>query len=51
MTQYNLRQGIQKFGDQGKQAVMTDLQQLYDRDVMEAVSKSNLTNDKRRGAL
>jgi hypothetical protein len=51
MTQYNLKQGILKFGDKGKQAVMTELQQLYDREVMQAVSKSDLTYDKRRGAL
>jgi hypothetical protein len=30
MTQYNLKQGIKKFGDKGKQAVLTELQQLYD---------------------
>jgi hypothetical protein len=29
MTQYNLKQGIQKFGDKGKEAVMTELQQLH----------------------
>jgi hypothetical protein len=51
MTQYNLKQGILKFGDKGKQAVMTELRQLYDREVMQAVSKSDLTYDKRRGAL
>jgi hypothetical protein len=34
MTQYNLRQGIKKFGTKGKAAVMEELQQLYDRDVM-----------------
>jgi hypothetical protein len=51
MTQYNLKQGIQKFGDKGNQAVMTELQQLYDREVMQAVSKSDLTYDKQPGAL
>jgi hypothetical protein len=51
MTQYNLKQGIQKCGDKGKQAVMTELQQLYNREVMQAVSKSDLTYDGRRGAL
>ena len=33
MTQYNLKQGIKKFGDEGKAAVLIELQQLYDRDV------------------
>jgi hypothetical protein len=37
MTQYNLKQGIKKFGDKGKEAVLTELQQLYDRAVMEPV--------------
>jgi hypothetical protein len=30
MTQYNLKQGIKKFGDKGKEVVLTKLQQLYD---------------------
>ncbi len=30
-TQYNLKQGIKKFGDDGKAAVLVELQQLYDR--------------------
>jgi hypothetical protein len=29
MTQYNLKEGIKKFGDEGKQAALTELQQLY----------------------
>jgi hypothetical protein len=51
MTQYNLKQGIKKFGDKGKQAVLTELQQLYDRAVMEPVHKSDLTPEERKGAL
>jgi hypothetical protein len=51
MTQYNLKQGIQKYGEKGKQAVMTELRPLYDQDVMEAVNKDNLMYDERRGAL
>jgi hypothetical protein len=39
MTQYNLKQGIKKFGDEGKQAVLTELRQLYNRDVTEPASK------------
>jgi hypothetical protein len=30
---------------------MMELRQLYDREVMQAVSKSDLTYDERRGAL
>jgi hypothetical protein len=51
MTQYNLRQGIKKFGDSGKAAVLVELQQLYDRNVMEPVMKSDLTPTERKGAL
>jgi hypothetical protein len=51
LTQYNLKQGIQKFGEQGKHAVMTELRQLYGREVMEAVSKNDLTYQEQRGAL
>jgi hypothetical protein len=51
MTQYNLKQGIQKFSDKGKQAMMTEPQHLYDHDIMQAVSKSDLTYDERCGAL
>jgi hypothetical protein len=51
MTQYNLKQGIKKFGDLGKAAVLTELQQLYDRDVMRPVNKCDLTPAERKGAL
>jgi hypothetical protein len=51
MTQYNLKQGIKKFGDNGKAAVLVELQQLYDRNVMEPVMKSDLTPAERKGAL
>jgi hypothetical protein len=51
LTQYNLKQGIKKFGDQGKAAVLTELRQLYDRDVMDPVNKYNLTPAERKGAL
>jgi hypothetical protein len=51
MTQYNLKQGIKKFGDQGKAAVLVELQQLYGRDVMRPVNKYVLTPTERKGAL
>jgi hypothetical protein len=51
LTQYNLKQGINKFGDQGKAAVLTKLRQLYDRDVMDPVNKYNLTRAERKGPL
>ena len=50
-TQYNLKQGIKKFGDQGKAAVLTKLQQLHDREVMSPVNKYNLMPNERKCAL
>jgi hypothetical protein len=46
MTQYNLKQGIKQFGDK----VLTEIQQLYDHDVMRPVYKYNLTGEERKGA-
>ena len=51
LTQYNLKQGIRKFGDAGKAAVLVELQQLYDRKVMDPVNKYDLTAEERKGAL
>ena len=51
LTQYNLKQGIKKFGDTGKVAVLVELQQLYDRRVMEPIDKYDLTAEERKGAL
>jgi hypothetical protein len=51
MTQYNMRQGIKKFGEHGKQAVLAKLQQLYNRDVMDPVNKYDLLGEARKGAL
>jgi hypothetical protein len=42
-TQYNLKQGIRKFGDDGKAAVLVELQQLYNQNVMSPVDKYDLT--------
>jgi hypothetical protein len=51
LTQYNLKQGIIQFGERGKNAVLDELQQFYDRDVMEPLDPSNLSPAKRKGAL
>jgi hypothetical protein len=51
MTQYNLKQGIKKFGDPGKAAVLTELRQLYDRHVISPANKYDLTGEERKGAL
>jgi hypothetical protein len=51
MSQYNLKQGIKKFGDPGKAAVLTELRQLYDRHVISPVNKYNLTGEEQKRAL
>jgi hypothetical protein len=51
LTQCNLKQGIKKFGDDGKAAVLVELQQLSNRDVMQPVNKCDLTPAERKGAL
>jgi hypothetical protein len=51
MMQHNLKQGIKKFGDKGKEAVLVELQQLYDSDVMAPINKYDLTPEERKGAL
>ena len=51
MTQYNMKQGLKQFGDKGKAAVLVELQQLYDRDVMTPTNKYSLTPEERKGAL
>jgi hypothetical protein len=51
VTQYNLKQGIRKFGNPGKAALMTELQQLYDQDVMIPINKYDLTATERKGTL
>jgi hypothetical protein len=51
LTQYNLKQGIKKFGNHGKAAVLVELQQLHDRHVMKPVGKYDLTAEEQKGAL
>jgi hypothetical protein len=51
LPQCNLKQGIKKFGDDGKAAVLVELQQPCDRDVMQPVNEHNLTPAERKGAL
>jgi hypothetical protein len=51
LTQCNLKQGIKKFGGDGKAAVLVELQQLCDRNVMQPVNKHDLTPAERKGAL
>ena len=51
MTQHSMKQGIKEFGDAGVDAVLEELQQLHDRNVLEPTSANELTREQKRGAL
>ena len=51
MTQYSLNKGLKEFGITGVQAVLNELQQLHDRNVLTPVFKSALTHAERKLAL
>ena len=52
MTQLNMNKGIKEFGDAGVDAVLSKLQQLYNRKkVLEPVTASELTREEKRAAL
>ncbi len=46
-----MKQGIKKLGDDGKESVLVELQQLYDQKVMSPADKYDLTAKERKGAL
>jgi hypothetical protein len=47
----SMKRGIEEFGDDGIEAILKELQQLHDRDVLEPCPVSNLTYEDRSGAL
>ena len=49
--QYGVRQGIKKFGEEGVDAVLTELKQLHDRSVVEPMDPSKMTKEMRYQAL
>ena len=51
LTQYNLKHGLEVFGNEGILAVKKELQQLHERDVLIPVHASNLGIEMRRQAL
>jgi hypothetical protein len=51
MTQYSMKKGIKLFGSDGVDAVLQELKQLHDRDVIQPVHAKALSSEDRRNAL
>jgi len=51
MMQYNIKKGIKMFGDAGIKAVLTELQQLHNRKVLEPKSPSEMSSGDKHAAL
>jgi hypothetical protein len=51
LTQVSMRKELKLFGDKGREAVETELQQLHERQVMQPVAAESLTEEQRRWAL
>ena len=48
---YSLKQGIKKFGEQGKKAASKEMKQLHDRVVFEPIAVSDLTREEHKKAM
>jgi hypothetical protein len=51
MTQHGIKKGLKLFGDAGVTAVLKELQQLHDRDVIEPMLAASLSSEEKQGAL
>lgn len=51
LTQHRLTRGLKEFGIAGVDAVIKELQQLYDREVIEPINPNNVTDEHKRKAL
>ena len=51
MTQYSMKKGIAEFGEDGVEAVLSELKQLHDRKVLEPKAAGDLTREEKRAAL
>jgi hypothetical protein len=50
-TQYNVKQGLKKYGKRAEEAVLKELKQIHDREVMEPKEPENMTFEEKRNAL
>jgi Reverse transcriptase (RNA-dependent DNA polymerase) len=51
MTQHSVRKGLRIFGEAGVDAVLKELKQLYDREVVRPVGREDMTDEERDAAL
>lgn len=51
MTQHGLKAGLREFGEAGTEAVLKELQQLHDADVIEPIKSESMTSEEKKGAL
>ena len=51
MTQYSMKKGLKLFGDAGVEAVLSELKQIHDRDVIKPVQASSLSHEQKKKAL
>jgi hypothetical protein len=51
MTQHSAKKGLKLYGEAGAEAVVSEMQQLHDRDVIEPKSANMLTVEEKRKAL
>jgi hypothetical protein len=50
-TQHSVKKGLQLYGEDGAKAVLQELQQLHDWNVIEPMDPSNLSPEQKREAL
>ena len=48
MTQHSIKKGLKLYGEAGAEAVVSEMQQLHDRDVIEPKSANMLTNEEKK---
>ena len=51
MTQHSIKKGLKLYGEARAEAVVSEMQQLHDRDVIEPKSANMLTNEEKKKAL
>jgi hypothetical protein len=51
LTQLSMKQGLKAFGDQGREAVLSEIKQLHDRGVIQPKSPSTMSIQDKRDAL
>jgi hypothetical protein len=51
MTQYSMKKGMKLYGDPGMEAVLSELRQIHQREVMKAVPADSLDREAKKKAL